>query len=192
MARLNLEFVLKLIIGVAVVLLLLLIIFGVINPSRAWFSNLLFENKTVNNLQVSEDLPFYNEFVKNYQECKLSPSTECYCPITYPKTPDKYVIGIINEPSSKSTTISVSGNVVVSENCDATIVIPESKESKNVQLQIENDITYFKDYKFFLGFGGPKVLFPSGTEIPSSPAERDQGVLQIMFSQLDLIVRTLL
>lgn len=150
--RLTLETIIKyVILLLAFGLILIAILYGVGSPLIKNVSNFFSLNSTQPNLvEVNKDLPFYSEFVKNYKECKLSPATDCFCALTNPATPDNYVIELTNSPSSKTTTITLHGNVK-EENCGELSATKDLKDIQSISTLIDDDLLYFKNYYFYPG-----------------------------------------
>ncbi len=122
----------------AFIFLLLAIVFKV-SPLVQSFAGIFQENKTEVKVEVSSDVIFYKEFIKNYQECKLSPSNNCYCPFTNALVPENYVVSISN--SKKLTTITLLGNAKLINDCQG--ITNTSEDKQEVSTDIRNDILYF-------------------------------------------------
>jgi len=124
------------------------------NPLKSsigtFVDSLLGTNVSVKLVEVNADLPFYNEFVKNYKECKFSASTDCFCPLTNPSTPENYVIELTNNPKSKTTAIVVHGNVQQKKECGTMQATNSIKDIKEVSTIISDDALYFKNYRIFV------------------------------------------
>ncbi len=99
-------------------------------------------------LGVNRDLPFYDEFVNSYRECKLSLSAECYCEISYPKTPELYIMEIVNR--DKATAIRVHSGAEVDEaaffgtNSIEQVEFSSGVTTKTTPIDAP-DTTYFKN-----------------------------------------------
>lgn len=148
MTRVNLETIAKIIIGLIAVFLILSIVWSAVKSTKSpiveFIDKTIFgEKEELEKVEVSDDLPFYNEFVKNYQECKLSPDTECSCPFTNPSTPDNYVIELQNQ--NGKTIILLHGNAQVKD----CILAADFKSLKTIATNIDNDILYFEDVYTF-------------------------------------------
>ncbi len=141
MAQLTLNKIVVYLIALIAVFLFVMIIFKTTTPLKASFSNLFFPVEEKENLvEVSKDLPFYNEFVKNYKECKLSPSTECYCALTNPSVPQNYVIELQNQ--NKQTLILLHGNANL-EDCSKLSTPHGTAKLETLSVNIPNDEIYF-------------------------------------------------
>ncbi len=140
---------------ITVIAVVLGILFGTGSPLIKSVTNFFSLNQSADSLvEVNKDLPFYNEFVKNYKECKLSPATDCFCALTNPTTPDNYVIELSSK--SQSTTVILHGNLK-QESCGRLSPTKSIKDIQTVSTIIEQDQTYFKNYRKFLFIGGPRI-----------------------------------
>lgn len=166
MTRLSLETVVKLFVGVLAAIIFLSIIWGVAkgttSPIISFFDKLIFGEKA-EIVGVSGETPFYNEFVKEYQECKLSPDTNCYCKITYASIPEDYILELQNNPDSKTTLILLHDNANL-EDCKSLATTHDTENFKTISTAVKDDLLYFKNYISFAGFGGPKVIYPKPIE----------------------------
>lgn len=122
-------------------------------------------------VRVEGDLPFYDEFVKGYRQCKLSTSADCYCQLPYAGTPDGYVLELSN--SGTTTSIRVNGGAEVdygltSTNRASLTQIEGARQINTRDNQISSDILYFLNH-----VRGPFSFFP--TSLPAS----DNGKLSI-------------
>ena len=166
MAEISLETVAKILLGLIVVGLLIWILFTNVITLKSPFLSLFSPSQEEQIVDVSTDLPFYNEFVKNYNECKLSPSTECFCPVTYPEIPDNYAIEITNFPNSKSTIIKLYGNVQLKD-CNTLL---QTGNINTVESKIENDLLFFENV-----YTSPDVI---GLEYEEQEIQTEEGFRQ--------------
>jgi len=102
MTRLSLEkVVVLLLVFIAAIFIIVLLIKNVPVLKKAIISPFSDE---INQTKILEGEPaFFSQFVEDYKKCKLSPSTDCFCQITFPSTSENHVLEIINNPSSKIT-----------------------------------------------------------------------------------------
>lgn len=141
MTQLTLNKIVIYIIALVAVFLFVMIIFKTTNPLKTSFSNLFFPKEEQEEpVEASKDLPFYSEFVKNYKECKLSPSIDCYCKLTNPSTPQNYVIELQNQ--NKQTLILQHANANL-EDCSKLSTPHGTKKLETVSTNIPNDELYF-------------------------------------------------
>ena len=145
------------------VIVLALVLFFVLSNTNVLKEGFLGQLKDKKEVKLSADLPFYNEFAKNYQECKLSPDTECFCPLTNTYLPDNYILEIQNNADLKATKIILYANVQPGSSC-GRIQSTDPKNVKNAVItDIGDDVVYFKDYIFRLS-----LVEPLQKENPSS------------------------
>ncbi len=141
MTRLSLEkVVVLLLVFIAAIFIIVLLIKNVPVLKKAIISPFSDE---INQTKILEGEPaFFSQFVEDYKKCKLSPSTGCFCQVTFPSTSENHVIEIINNPSSKRTSVTLYSNAELSS-CGT--ISPKGKLNTSVPQYIEGDLTYFEN-----------------------------------------------
>ncbi|MBI2148739.1 hypothetical protein HYU23_03595 [Candidatus Woesearchaeota archaeon] len=128
--------------GILVVGLAIYIAFISVRPyTSKGFLDIQTTNQTAEGVET-KNINFYTDLVKNYKECKLSPDTNCFCPLLFQGAPENYIISITNIPGSKITTITMTENAKM-EDCGD---ISSTGELKTNTSEIEKDAIYFEDY----------------------------------------------
>ena len=141
MTRLSLEkVVVLLLVFIAAIFIIVLLIKNVPVLKKAIISPFSDE---INQTKILEGEPaFFSQFVEDYKKCKLSPSTDCFCQITFPSTSENHVLEIINNPSSKITSVTLYSNAELSS-CGT--ISPRGKLNTSAPQHIESDLTYFEN-----------------------------------------------
>src|SRR3989344_7254075 len=60
--------------------------------------------------EIPVKTPFYDQFIQDYKECKLSKDVECYCPFRNTLIPDNFVLEVNSLGEFKETQFTLSAN----------------------------------------------------------------------------------
>ncbi len=158
MARLALEkVVVLLLVFVVAILVIVLLLKNVPVLKKAITSP--FSEET-NQTKILEGEPaFFSQFIEDYKKCKLSPSTDCFCQITFPSTSENHVMEIINNPSSKKTAVTLYSNAELSS-CGT--ISPVGKLNTSLPIYIENDLAYFENV-----YTSPSIINTGEFNVPN-------------------------
>ena len=95
-------------------------------------------------VEASKQTSFFDIFTSNYQACKFSQETECYCSLNF-FVPQPFIVQIQNNPSTRTTSISLLNNAEISEGTfSETTLQPKEGESISTKTRkaIESDILF--------------------------------------------------
>ncbi len=157
MTRLALEKVIVLLLVFVVAILVIVLLLKNVPVLKKAITSPFSEE--TNQTKILEGEPaFFSQFVEDYKKCKLSPSTDCFCQITFPSTSENYIIEIINNPSSKKTAVTLYSNAELSS-CGT--ISPVGKLNTSLPVYIENDLTYFENV-----FTSPSITHTGEFNVP--------------------------
>lgn len=103
-------------------------------------------------VSVEGSLPFYEEFLKSFKQCKLSIQSQCYCKINYPGTPNGYVLELATYDTTTNIRVHGGAEIVYSKLYTGdTFIGPMSEEIQQITMkedQVENNVMYFRNTRF--------------------------------------------
>jgi hypothetical protein len=98
-------------VGIILGLIAVILIIGIIlyiSPLKQGISSsidsIFAKDKVPNTIQKQANYPFFDEFIKSYNECKLSLGENCYCEMAFSGVPEGYIVEL--ESKERSNTIN--------------------------------------------------------------------------------------